>query len=285
MSKTLRVILIEAARLAGEVHKDVLGKKSFDLKNKYEGDTASDVVTIADIQSEEVLRDYFLKNLPDFNIMGEEKGAVYNGNGKVIIIDPLDCTKGFREGLDNFGPIIGVYNNGINIGGVEYNVLKDIMYIATDSTGFERLGSKEVVPTGAILVESYMTHCPSFNDLMEKLIKKEFPGHQVIKQMPSVINKSRVCDGKFAAYFHSGLARHDIAAIPILGKTTGTFVTDYRGRPYEPVNAEKELDKYNTEEKLEIYSNPILVAHPLFYKGMLKVLKNFEKELDQVSNP
>ena len=104
---TLSSLLCEAGRLAGEVHKKYL-QRGFQVEKKSE--LESDVVTVADKESEQVLRNFFAQHLPDYNIFGEEFGASYNGNGKVIVIDPLDGTLSFTKKLDGFGTVIAVYD-------------------------------------------------------------------------------------------------------------------------------------------------------------------------------
>jgi myo-inositol-1(or 4)-monophosphatase len=82
-------ILVEAAKLAAEV----MLKSGRKINIKFEGVGSADIVTEADKAVESALRSFFKDKLPDYNILGEEFGGSYNGNGKVIHLDPIDDTR------------------------------------------------------------------------------------------------------------------------------------------------------------------------------------------------
>ena len=275
----LRDILIEAAKLAGEIQKEIakLGNDKFSLKNKY-GETGAeagaDAVTIADIESEKALRAFFVKKMPEFNIFGEEFGASYNGNGKVIIIDPLDCTLSFKQGIPCWGPIIAVYENGKNIGSVEFNVMKNIMYVATEKTGFEHIGSEEddIIQNGIYISGRFKDE--DYERLI-KIVQKEFPDGIIIPRKQNLFHKVRVYEGKYAFYFNQNIALHDIGASPLFGKLTNTLVTNSFGKPYDYMDAEKEVEIYNIGTKEAVYCKDILIAKPKNHAKILKVLKQF----------
>jgi len=295
----LRDTLITAATLAGDVHRRVYSKGSFVLENKFDGNGASDVVTKADIESEKALRSFFAQHLPEYTVYGEEFGGVHDGNTKIIVLDPLDGTLSFKQGLPCFGPIIGVYDNGKNIAGVTYNVMKDIMYVGTES-GFERMSVRDTAVIDArynALIDANDdtikdTICvggnipiPQYKEVLKARIPREFPGHPVRFRVQDVINKDRVFDGSWTAYFHVALAWHDIAAAPLFGKLTGCYVTDHNGVPYDSLNADEILRKYDLGTKEQIYSYPVIIAKPEAHAKMMNVVAEFKDELDKVKSP
>lgn len=290
--RKLRDLLITAAKGAGEIQRTILAQGSFDLPTKYGGTSSSDIVTVADLESEKYLRKFFHKHLPDFNIFGEEFGATYNGNGKVLLIDPLDGTKSFKEHLPRFGPVIGVYVNRRNIAGVEYNVLKDRMYLGTHTTGFELLGDEmfelygysREVPAEAIYIGGSLREVPGFHDHLAELVDKEFPHNPIIINKQDVHNRTRAMH-VWSVFFHAGLARHDIAAAPLFAELTNTKLTDHRGKSYDVLDPLVELAKYTDGRKAIVYSNPVLVTQPGYFEGMLRVLNNFKEALDRKQNP
>lgn len=281
-STKLRDILIDAADIAGNIQKESIKESTVSIDSKYGGSDTLDIVTETDFRTEEALRDFFSIVLPDYNIIGEELGGSYNGNGNLIFIDPLDCTKSYRDRLPNFGPIIGVYRQGRNIAGIEYNVMGNIKYVATEYTDFERLGPKEEIVEDAIYLESKLSGSDSLAHRLAKFVKEEFPDNPLVINSQNVLNKARVFNGDWKVFFHAGLARHDIAAVPIFSRFTNARATDHNGLPYHLLDPVLEIKKYNTGKSEHIYSNPILVSQPEYHDRFLNVLHRFRKELDKI---
>lgn len=290
----LRELLAKAARMAGSIHHRVLESGSMDIRCKT--DNIYDVVTIADKETEKTLRTFFGKHLPDYNIFGEEQGASYNGNGKIIVIDPVDGTLCFSKSTKEkvypgFGIIIGVYDNGRNIGSVVYNTMRDVMFLATEQ-GFERIGSENpfrdvVFISGSSTVPGH----PEFTSDIERLAKEAFPGNPIVVlkhgqfELQDVLNHVRPCDGSWSAYFHAGIALHDIAALPLFGEMTGTLVTDHNGVPQGNFDPWRELRKYQVGSHESLYSHPTIVAKPEYHERMLRLFERFKDGLDKKQNP
>lgn len=75
-------------------------------------------VTLADKETESVIREAILKKFPDHGIIGEEFGTV-NENAKYQwVIDPIDGTVSFVIGRPIFGNLIALCENGVPILGV-----------------------------------------------------------------------------------------------------------------------------------------------------------------------
>ncbi len=290
MTHRLRDILITAARLAGDVQKGFLagGRDSFDLANKYKTGTSADFRTKADTESEKALRAYFREVMPEYNVLGEEFGGEYNGNGKVILMDPLDGTRHFKERQPRFGPIIGVYEQGHNVAGIAHNVLRELTYVATDETGLERIGTaEEGWPPGVIYIGGDVASCPTFQGDLARIIQSSFPHNEVIAKSGEhdVLHQARVCAGKWAVYFHAGQGRHDIAAAPIFGRLTGTNVTDHNGKPYDLLDAELEAEKYKNGAHGVVNSTTVLIAKEPYFEALLKALEPYKPQLDRRQVP
>lgn len=276
----LRETLIGAARLAAKTMLHMRNSKSskkFGSKKM----APADVVTEADIATEKALRKYFGKKMPDYNIFGEELGAKYNGNGKVIVIDPIDGTLAFMRWKPKFGTIIAVYKDGKVIGGVQYNALKDIMYVGTQETGYERIGKKPKLSR-----KIYLGFLLLKNRKFASMMKKEFRKYSDAKFATfkdfDVIRQNAVFEGEWEGIFIPTLSLHDLGPAILFAKLTGTKVTDHRGRrlSFDP---EKELRKYKDGRKEVIYSQPIVIAKPKQHKMFMKALKPFNKYFDDIA--
>ncbi len=287
IEKNLLTIMGEACDLASEALIKAR-EKGLEKYEKYDGSGAADICTDGDIAAEDVLKKYFRDNLPEFTFIGEECGYEGGNLDYVVLVDPNDCTKGYGNGDDNFGPIIGLYALGFNIAGAECNAVKGIKYLASLKQGFHRIGPEEDVPKGAIYIES-----PSItkyiNEGIEESVAEMFPEHKeknlIICRQSNVLNKSRVFSGQYDALIHTEWARHDLAAAPIFSNKTGVLFTDHDGNSYEPVDFEEEVRRYNDGSKKVVYSNPVVIAKPKIHEKVLEALMPFKKELDAIKNP
>jgi histidinol-phosphatase len=75
-------------------------------------------VTIADREAEQRLRALIQARFPDHGILGEEYGAVNPGARYRWILDPIDGTKSFVQGVPLYGVLIGLERDNEPIVGV-----------------------------------------------------------------------------------------------------------------------------------------------------------------------
>ena len=75
-------------------------------------------VTLADKQIEQVIRREIEKKYPKHNIVGEEFEVLNNESEYTWYIDPIDGTRSFIAGKNDFGTLIGLVKNDEIIGGV-----------------------------------------------------------------------------------------------------------------------------------------------------------------------
>jgi len=75
-------------------------------------------VTIADQETEALIREKIESAYPDHGIFGEEYGAVRTDAEFVWVLDPIDGTKSFVTGQPLFGTLIGLLHAGRAVVGV-----------------------------------------------------------------------------------------------------------------------------------------------------------------------
>jgi len=90
--------------------------------------TDNSPVTIADIESEESMREAIMDEYPEHGIIGEELGA-YNEKAEYQwILDPIDGTKSFICGAISFGTLIAFLKNGKPLlGVVNHPILNELL--------------------------------------------------------------------------------------------------------------------------------------------------------------
>lgn len=117
---------------AGEVQLEYFRGNNLDIHTKL---GESDIVTAADKASEKVLINHIRNKYPDHAILSEESGA--NGQKSRVrwVIDPLDGTTNFSEGLPIFAVSIGIEVDGEASVGVVYAPYLKEMFCAVKGKG------------------------------------------------------------------------------------------------------------------------------------------------------
>ncbi len=101
---------VDFARKAGEI---LLSHFRKPLEIEYKSDGRRDPVTQADRESEDWLRSAIAEAFPDHGIVGEENPNSEHGSAEFVwVLDPLDGTTNFLNGLPVFATSIGVLHHG-----------------------------------------------------------------------------------------------------------------------------------------------------------------------------
>ncbi|WP_420548009.1 histidinol-phosphatase [Curvivirga sp.] len=113
---SVEAILDVAQKAATEAAKTSLAyfKEAVDVD--YKGDESP--VTIADRETETVLRNIIGEAFPDHGIFGEEHGKQNMDAEYIWVLDPIDGTKSFITGIPLFGMLISVVHNNLPMASV-----------------------------------------------------------------------------------------------------------------------------------------------------------------------
>lgn len=120
------------AKQVGEIHLSHFRKNDLDIQTK---STVYDVVTRADKEGEAFLLAAIQGHFPDHSVLGEETGAHAGHSGWRWVIDPLDGTNNFSQGLPIFTVSIGLQQDGETVLGVVYAPRLDELYTAVKGGG------------------------------------------------------------------------------------------------------------------------------------------------------
>ncbi|RCL01754.1 MAG: inositol monophosphatase family [Candidatus Tokpelaia sp. JSC085] len=101
-------------------------------------ETGFDPVTIADIKTEQGLRDYIAKIFPDHGICGEEEGMKRGNSQYLWMIDPIDGTRSFISGIPVWGTLVGLLHNNHAIAGMMTQPFTQEVFYATMKGSFFR---------------------------------------------------------------------------------------------------------------------------------------------------
>jgi myo-inositol-1(or 4)-monophosphatase len=254
-------IAIKAARLAGEVIIDNLGKiskKDIGLKK------ASDFVTSVDKKSEKVIIDSIKENFPYHLFLAEESLKECGKEAYRWIIDPLDGTTNYIHGYPVFSTSLALEYKGEIILGVTLDPLKGELFHSEKGRG-AFLNGKQVKVSEINLKESLITTGFPFRkkemtDLYLKLFKNVFFKVSDLRRAGSAaLDLAYLACGRCDGFFEIGLSPWDIAAGSLFIKEAGGIVTDFGGGT-----------KY-------LLTGNIVAGNPAVHKDILNEVKNIFK--------
>jgi len=101
--KSLRDAAEEISKIGGN-HTLKYFQKDFEVISKADDSP----VTIADRETEQVMREEILKRFPDHGIIGEEFGKTNEDSNIQWVLDPIDGTKSFIHGVPFYTNLIGI---------------------------------------------------------------------------------------------------------------------------------------------------------------------------------
>lgn len=101
-------------------------------------------VTAADKGAERLIRDRLATSFPDDGILGEEFGTLETKNGFRWILDPVDGTKPFVQGVPLFGTLIGLeFESRVVLGVARFPALNEVVFAADGLGTWWQIGDRE----------------------------------------------------------------------------------------------------------------------------------------------
>ena len=110
-------------------------RANIDVENK--GAEEFDPVTAADRAGEQAIREILSERFPEHGLIGEEFGVDRSGADHLWVIDPIDGTRAFVQGLPTWGTLVGLIRDGQPVAGLMNQPYTRERYWAdTDSSYF-----------------------------------------------------------------------------------------------------------------------------------------------------
>ena len=221
--KRILEFAVWASKQAGDI-------TSHYFKTNLEIETKADTspVTIADRESEKMLRRLIKDRFPDHGILGEEFGEINAGASYRWILDPIDGTVSFIHGVPLYGVMMGLEIEGEAVlGVVNMPAINEIVYAAKGLGCFfnGRLTKVSEVKRldEAMLLAGNIPATPDDSFWRVRQRVKNFRG------WGDCYAHMLVATGRAEIMLDPELSIWDCAALlPILREAGGTF-TDYKG--------------------------------------------------------
>ena len=222
---------INMARAAGQIQLDYFRSSSLGLKTKQND---SDVVTDADKASETLIKSMIHDKYPSHGIISEESDDENADREWRWVIDPLDGTTNFSQGLPIFSVSIALEHFGSAVVGVVYAPYIDEMFYAIQDGGSYLNGKKICCSSkkkiSECVVATGMPYDKNENpDNNLKEISLIAPVVRGIRRMGSAaVDLSYVAAGFLDGYWELNLNRWDVAAGVLIAEEAGAVVSKLR---------------------------------------------------------
>ncbi len=190
-----------------------------------------DFVTSADKRTEKILINELQKAHPEYGIITEESGTINKLNIKNRwIIDPIDGTMNFLNGIPQFAISIGYEEDGEIKSGVIFNPIMNEMFCAEKGKGAYlnnsriRVSNKKKIKDALIVTGGPKGESKIKNKIFSEYINVSNNVSNVRKFGSAALDIAYVACGRFDGYWQRELNYWDVAAGIIILKEAGGFV-------------------------------------------------------------
>ena len=250
---------IDVARDAGSLLMQRLGVAK--VTNK--GDI--DLVTEADLASENLIIERIRSYYPQHGILAEESGEAALVGGKTgewkWIIDPLDGTTNYAHSYPCFCVSIALEHAGVLEVGVVYDPVRGEMFAAERGNGATLNDRKITVSSVEELKDAMVCTGFPYNVRERPDFTRDFANFTMAEQAvrrdgSAALDLAYVACGRFDGFWEDGLSPWDIAAGKILIEEARGQVSNFENQP------------------LSIYTKKVLASNGLVHDAMLRVLRD-----------
>ncbi len=219
-------------------------KQSF---GKIQGTTkvedSNQVFTETDLKIGRLLIDKIHNAYPNYNIIDEEVGVVDNKSQYTWIVDPIDGTSNFVQGIPMYGIMLGLLKGDKPIaGGILLPEFSEL-YVAEKGKGTYCNGKIIQVSDKKNLLDSLVAYGidshqedPKFTKDECLLLSKIVLKIRNLRASNSVYDFAMVAKGKYGAYLNKTSKIWDNVTPQIIIEEAGGIYTDFFGKPIDYSN-------------------------------------------------
>ncbi len=212
----------DLADRAGALLVDRLGRVG-DVRHK----SPKDIVTEVDHLSEALILDAIRASFPDDGILAEESGGSGGRNGRVWVVDPLDGTINYANGIPLFCVAIGLVVDGRPVVGVVRDPVRRETFAAT-ADGPATLDGHPIRASDKPLLSDYVVSLTLDGASLSERLARIHEAIRVTRRLGSAaLALAYVGCGRFDAFVQTyGLSAWDVAASGLIAERAGATVTE-----------------------------------------------------------
>jgi myo-inositol-1(or 4)-monophosphatase len=242
-----------AVALASEAGRLIVDERPEELGVAATKSSATDIVTVMDQRSEQLLRRRLLAARPRDAVLGEEEGSSVrpaDWSGLTWVVDPIDGTVNYLYGLPAYAVSVAVVTGDPTVPGEWEPVAGAVCSPAAGEVFHARRGGGAALRTRGAAAGSRRLHVGTGQELAGALVGTGFgyraqdrarqgavaaallPGVRDLRRGGSAaIDLCSVAAGRLDAYYESGLHPWDLAAGRLVVEEAGGVVSGWQGRP------------------------------------------------------
>lgn len=197
--------------------------------------TPTDPVTLADTETERLVRDRLAECRPDEPVLGEEGGGEDSGVGRVRwVVDPIDGTVNFVYGIPAYAVSLAAQVDGVSVAGAVADVVSGDVYsaalgrgaqVTTAVGGRRRLRCNDVDDLSMALVGTGFGYAPQRRAVQSAVLAGILPQVRDVRRIGSAaLDLCMVAAGRLDAHYEHGLSIWDWAAAALIAAEAGAVV-------------------------------------------------------------
>ena len=224
--QTALVVCETAARRAGAL---ALARFRTDVEVSLKG--RANVVTDVDLAAERLILDYVTGEYPDFGILSEESAPVAGAAPYTWVVDPIDGTRNFAEGIPHFCVVVAIADGAQVVAGVTYDPVRDELFAAQQGRGAylngERIAVSDRTAIGDAILGFDLGYDFDQAGRLLEMVAGIWPQVSGCRLMgSSALSIAYAASGRIDLYCHHSLSAWDIASGILLAREAGGQVLD-----------------------------------------------------------
>ncbi len=193
----------------------------------------TDPVTLADTETEQLVRDRLAQLRPGDSVLGEEGGGTHSDGAVRWVVDPIDGTVNFLYGIPAYAVSIAAQVDGVSVAGAVADVVGGRVYSAALGLGAQvradggtrQLACNRVTDLSMALLGTGFGYAPDRRAAQAALLARMLPEVRDVRRIGSAaLDLCMVAAGRLDAYYEHGLRVWDWAAAALIAAEAGALV-------------------------------------------------------------
>lgn len=232
-------------------------KSGVDFKEKT---SVRDLLTKADLESNNIIVSKLKEKFPDVDIYSEEKSDKRTNSDYHFVIDPLEGTSNFTLNIPVFVIAIALVNKEKCIFAMVYNPLTDTIYYALEGKGAYKNGQQIKVNDNNDISRSSVCTNYSYDTspVIRNKIDKALYDLRIRRKIDDWCGTYYYCllaEGKIEAMLNDQTNEYDAIPGKFLAKEAGAKITDWNGGELEDLSVGENI----TSNSLDIHQELVKI--------------------------
>lgn len=231
-----KTFITKVLEVASKIATDNFGKVPGYAKKE----DKNQVLTKTDLEIGKFLVNEIRNNYPDHNIIDEEAGIVDNKSTFTWVIDPIDGTSNFANGIPMYGIMVGLLEKSQPIaGGIAQPSFSEIFFAEKNQGAFcndipIRVSQEKELINSLVAygIDGHQEN-PKFTESECLLLSKIILNIRNLRASNSCYDFTAVATGKYGAYLNQTSKIWDNVAPQIIVEEAGGTYTDFKGKPID----------------------------------------------------